>query len=149
MNRIETDQLADLIGKKHQVLEQLREQSRRQTELIDGSESEKLLTVLGTKQALIDELQKIERQLDPFRSQDPDQRIWRSPGDRKAAQQLAQRCENLLQEIMLLDKQAELQLQQRRQTTATQLQAAHHASHAANAYHKGQGGGGRHLDISS
>ena len=43
-----------------------------------------LLDLLAAKQQMLNDLQRIERGLDPFRSQDPDLRQWPNPESRKA-----------------------------------------------------------------
>ena len=75
---MDTDLLASFIGKKHDVLEQLRQLSRRQMDLIGEGDMTGLLSVLNVKQNLLVALQAVERDLDPFRQQDPDQRTWRT-----------------------------------------------------------------------
>ena len=40
-----------------------------------------LLKLLAAKQTVLDQLQQVERQLDPFRDEDPEARVWRSPAD--------------------------------------------------------------------
>ena len=83
---METDVLADLIGKKLAVLEQLRDLSRRQSDLIADGDIQRLLSVLSAKQTLLAELQKLQQRLEPFRKQDPEARTWRRcPESRSAA----------------------------------------------------------------
>ena len=81
---METDVLAELIGKKLAVLEQLRGLSRRQSDLIADGDIQRLLAVLSAKQTLLAELQKLQQRLEPFRKQDPDARVWRIPAGSRA-----------------------------------------------------------------
>ena len=133
-DRIETDLLAEMIDKKHDVLAALRELSRRQAEIISEGDFTKLLSVLAAKQKLLDELQAIERLLDPFREQDPDHRVWRSAADRERCRQAAQRCEALLREILVVEKRGEADLVYRRDQAAAKLHGVHVASEARTAY---------------
>ena len=146
---IATDILADLIGKKHAVLEQLRDLSRRQSDLIGDANMTRLLTVLSAKQTLLTELQKIQRQLEPFRQQDPEQRKWRSPQDRERCSQMAQRCEALLGEIMVVEKQSEAELVQRRDAAVARLEKTHSSAEATRAYMSTPAPVRRRLDLSS
>jgi flagellar biosynthesis/type III secretory pathway chaperone len=132
--RLDTDLLADLIGKKLAVLEQLRDLSRRQTDLISDDDIERLLSVLSAKQTLLNELQKIQKSLEPFRSQDPEQRRWRSPADRERCRQLAERSESLLGEIMLVEKQSEQEMARRRDEAVNRLQDVQSSAKATRAY---------------
>lgn len=131
---METDLLTSLIGKKHDLLESIRQLSRRQSDLICRGEMVSLMNVLSAKQTLIVELTNIERQIDPFREQDPDSRAWRSPADRLHCRQLAERCAALLQDIMLVEKQSEAELRTRRDDVAHKLDNIQHAAHARAAY---------------
>ena len=90
-DRMETDVLAELIGKKLAVLEQLRGLSRRQSGLIADGDIQRLLAVLSAKQTLLAELQKLQHRLEPFRKQEPEARQWRSPQDRERCRQLVER----------------------------------------------------------
>lgn len=130
----ETDLLADLIDRKHQCLAQLRDMGRRQCELINEGSISGLLDVLSAKQEVIARLQSVQRQLDPFRDQEPESRHWRSPGRRHACAEQVQRCECLLAEILAQEKRSELELTRRRDEAANQLQGIHHAGQARGAY---------------
>ncbi len=130
----ETDLLAELINQKHDVLVQMRDLSRQQSELIGRGEISQLLAVLSAKQTLLIQLQKLEKQLTPFRDQDPESRQWRSVQDRQRCRQVAERCETLLKEIMLVERQSETDLTYRRDQAAERLQGVHGAAQARRAY---------------
>ena len=148
-DRIDTDMLAVLIGKKLAVLEQLRDLSRRQSDLIEDSDMPKLLSILSAKQTLLNELQRLQRQLDPFRKQDPETRQWRSPQDRERCRQLSERCETLLSEIMVVEKQSESELAQRRDAAVARLRGTHSSAEATRAYISAPPTVHRNLDLSS
>ncbi len=149
MNISETDRLAELIDQKHSCLAELNEIGRRQLELVRGGEMTALLDVLAVKQRLIERLQNTERDLDPYRSQSPETRQWRSELDRKRCSQKIQDCEALFSQIMEQEKQGETELIQRRDEAAVRLDGAHRAGRARGAYaatspqHSGQ------LDLAS
>jgi hypothetical protein len=129
-----TEQLADFICRKHQVLTQLRDIGRRQAELVSGGEIAALLKLLAGKQHLIAGLQELERQLKPFYAQNPDTRGWSSPAERARCARIADECNALLEEIVRLEKQGAEQMDARRNEVALQLQQAHSANHVRNAY---------------
>ncbi len=134
MPALETDTLAELIRSKRACLLQLRDLGRRQVELIEAADMTALLDLLAIKQRALMKLQQIERTLDPVRGQDPEQRNWASPESRReCGEQLAQ-CDSLLSEIVSREKVAESALVQRRDATAKQLQGAHFAGQARQAY---------------
>jgi flagellar biosynthesis/type III secretory pathway chaperone len=131
---METDLLVELIGKKLAIVEQLRDLSRRQSDLIADGDIQRLLSVLSAKQTLLSELQKVQQRLEPFRKQDPESRRWRSQPDRQRCRTLVERCEALLGEIMLIEKQSESEMAQRRDAALSRLQESHSSAEATRAY---------------
>jgi len=129
-----TEQLAELIHRKHQVLTQLRDIGRRQADLVSGGEIAALLKLLAGKQQLIAGLQALERELKPYYVQNPETRVWRSPVDRARCAQMADECNAMLEEIVSLEKQGAERMDVRRIDVAEQLQQAHAANHVRNAY---------------
>jgi hypothetical protein len=107
---------------------------RRQLELIDQQDMTALLDVLTTKQRVLTKLQQIERALDPFRGQAPEQRRWRTAEDRRLCTEQLHQCERLLAEIISQEKCSEGALLRRRDEAASRLQRAHLAGQAREAY---------------
>ena len=134
MNFTETDRLTELVAAKLQVVELLLGLARRQLELAERAEMTAILKLLAAKQTVLDHLQRLERELDPYRGQNPDSRVWRSSDDRQRCQAQADRCGKLLGEAMALEKQGEAVLLQRRQAAAEALEDAQSAADAATAY---------------
>ena len=131
---METEVLANLIDKKYEVLSVLRQLARAQRGIVQDGDMTRLMKLLATKQNLLHELQHLEQQLDPFRSQDPDDRQWRSPQRRQQTREMATRCESLLNEIMLVEKQCEGELIVRRDAAVTRLEGIHTLTQATTAY---------------
>ena len=94
----ETEILKDLIRVKQEYLSQLRDMGRKQLALIDEGNMASLMDILSAKQRPLVTLQRIERALDPFRKQDPERRMWHSPGDRTQCAEQLKQCEILLPE---------------------------------------------------
>lgn len=134
MNVADTDRLSDLIAAKLQVVELLLGLARRQLELAEQAEMTALLKVLAAKQTVLDQLQRLERQLDPYREQDPERRIWRSIADRQRCQQQMDQCGQVLNDVMALEKQGEVALVRRRQAAALALEQVQSATDARSAY---------------
>lgn len=148
-DRLETDLLTELIGKKYAILEKVRDLARRQSDLIGDGNITRLMSVLAAKEKLLAGLQNLQHLLDPFRTQDPDSRKWRSPEDRQRCQQLSSRCEALIGEIMLVEKRSESELVQQRDAVAARLQNAHSSAQATRAYAASPVPEWRRLDLSS
>ena len=131
---METLRLVQLVDCKLQILELLSRLARQQLEIIATGDMTSLLRLLSAKQTVMDQLQKVERQLDPFRDQHPDARAWPSPADRERCQQKVQRCNELVSEMMQLQRQAEAEMVRRRNDAAENLSGVHSASEARLAY---------------
>jgi hypothetical protein len=149
MLELNTNMLTQVLFAKCELLVQLRKLGVRQNELIEASELGQLLGLLAEKQRLLDALQQVERQLDPFRGQAPEDREWASVDDRRRGAELAAACEKLLAEIAESEKQSAVKLQLRRDEAAMQLQAVHFAVQAREAYVAADGPGFSHVDLSA
>lgn len=134
MNALDTDRLAELVERKHNCLSELHEIGRRQLQLVRGGEMTTLLDLLAVKQRLIERLQNIERDLNPFRAQSPQSRQWRSETHRRRCAEQIQNCESLFEQIIEHEKMGETELTQRRDEAAVRLDGAHQAWRARGAY---------------
>ncbi|QDU55327.1 hypothetical protein [Aeoliella mucimassa] len=134
MTSLATDNLAELIRKKQQVLLQLRDIGLKQQHAVDSADTSGLLQLLGAKQHLIAALQLVERHLRPFQAEDPEQRVWRSAQDRQACAKRAEECNQLLKEVMDLERQQELRMVEHRDRVAARLKQAGTAQRAVGAY---------------
>jgi hypothetical protein len=134
MDRLETDELAQLVAARLECLSQLRTLGARQLELVAVGDLTALLRVLAGKQRLLMRLQSLEAELAPFRDQPPEGRVWRTPADRQRCARMAELCTTLLAEILEQERQSEQQLQIRRDEASAQLQGMHRAGQAFDAY---------------
>jgi hypothetical protein len=134
MTTLDTEQLAALVAAKLQVVEIVVRLGRRQLELVEAGDAVVLLKLLAAKQTVLDKLQAPERQLDPFREQEPEARVWRSPAHRRQCQAQAERCAALLAEAMELEKRGEAAMIARRDDAAQALSAVQSAADARAAY---------------
>jgi hypothetical protein len=149
MAEMNTDRLAELIGKKHACLLQLRDFGRRQDELVDGEDVALLLKLLASKQHLISNLQNIEQDLAPFREQDPERRPWRCAEDRSRCAHVAAECQQLLGEIVQQEKASEDRLKKRRDEVKARLTIAQAAAQVRGAYRPEMARSSAVLDIAS
>ncbi len=134
MNSLSTTSLADLIDKRHRCLLQLRDLGQKQAELIAAGDMGPLLRLIAAKNQLIAALQSIEQGLTPYHAQDPEQRDWPTAEARARCAQQADACQQLLDEVMELERRNEQNMIERRDQVATQLQAAQAAGAARGAY---------------
>jgi flagellar biosynthesis/type III secretory pathway chaperone len=134
MTKIETDNLAELIDAKRDILQQIHSLVERQNDKVEAGDMESLMNVLAAKERLLANLQPVEQALVPFRPQDPDTRIWRTPQDRQRCRDSADHCTALLNDILQLEQKSEQSMTQRRDDAAQQLQGTHAAHRARQAY---------------
>ncbi len=149
MDDFPTDHLYEFLRAKRSCLTQLRDLSHRQMELIDGGDMTRLLDLLVVKQRMIEQLQRIERALDPFRGDPPEARRWRSAEVKQRCADEAEQCELLLAEVMNREKQGEALLTRRRDEVAHRLQGAHRAAQARQSYLEPPQDGACQLDVSA
>jgi len=131
---METTQLATLIAAKHDVLVQLQQIMREESQIENNASLAHIEVAVHRKKTLVDELLSLEAQLNPFRDQDPESRVWESPAAREQCRQTEVRCCAMLSEILAHEKKAEAALIERREETASQLQQSRAATQARNAY---------------
>ena len=130
----DTQQLAEMIRQRHECLSQLAYIGHRQVELIDAGDMATLLSLLSAKQRLLTKLQDVERRLEPFRDQQPEERVWSNPAEREACARQSAECGRLLGEVFQLEQRSTGNLQKRRDDTARRLLTLHTAHEARGAY---------------
>ena len=145
----DTDRLAEQMEQKHDLLLQLRDLGLRQIELIVQGDLSRLLKLLAAKQRLMTALQSVDRGLEPFRNQDPDQRRWRTVDDRRRCAETATRCEELLAAIVVQERHSEAEMTIRRDVVAARLQGLHHAAQVHHAYSEEAAARHSELDLST
>jgi hypothetical protein len=149
MTLMETDKLAGLMRRKRDYLRSLRDMGKRQMEFVADGEMARLLDVLAAKQRVLNDLQRVERALDPFRDQDPDTRLWRNAEARADCANLLDECQSLLRETVEQERQSEAALTVRRDEAAVKLHGAHVAGRARGAYANHGHGSISQIDLSS
>ena len=131
------------------MLVQLQSLGERQWELVREGRMTELLDVLGLKQRVLLQLQAVERELDPFRGEEPDARPWRSPEARRRCREQLAECESILAAIVEQEKKSECELTRRRDEAARRLSGMHTAAEARSAYRAPSGGAPGRLNLQS
>jgi valyl-tRNA synthetase len=132
--RQQTDILVDLIAKKRELLLELRALTQRQAEVVSSGDMRELMTVLSAKQTLLSQVQRIEQGLDHFRQQDPESRNWRSTQERQQCRSHAEQCQQLVTELVSMEKSCEASMIRQRDQVSQQLNMADNAANARAAY---------------
>jgi flagellar biosynthesis/type III secretory pathway chaperone len=129
-----TTRLTELIRRKHAVLVELRDVGHHQRQIVDRGETTALLELLAAKQSMIAMLQDVERELAPFHAEDPERRAWPSAEDRARCAALAADCNQMLAEVVELERASAERLTARRNEVAAQLRQVYTAGQARDAY---------------
>jgi conjugal transfer/entry exclusion protein len=147
-----TAELAQLIDSKGDCAEALWELAQQQEILIAEQRMSELMPLLAKKQRLLEQLDQLQQQLQPFAEQAAETRDWAHPADRERCRTRQQKTDQLLREIMALDARCEGQLTSSRNALAEQLQQSTGAQQAAKAYRASQATGtsrGGRLDLTA
>jgi len=145
----DTETLIRIVQQRLESLEQLAELVARQEELIEQQQVSGLMTVLAAKQRVLGRLTDLEMQLDPFREEDPDQRVWSSVERRQQCAAALERGQRLIRELLERERTSEQQLSAQRDAIGRRIDGAHAAQAARNAYQPGSGSARGSLDLSS
>ncbi len=135
MVSLDTQLLKQLGERKLHLLTQLHELSIGQQVLVSEQRVEELLVLLSRKSETIADLQLIQADLEQFRDQDPDERVWASQADRELCRAQFERCEALIAELLAIENHSMDELTQRRELVAQQLQQFVTADAIQEAYH--------------
>ncbi len=144
-----TQQLASLLERKYDCLTQLRNLGARQLERIDAGDMTTLMKVLSAKQRILVDLQSVERGLDPFRGESPDERDWRTSAERERCTQVTRCCQLLFAEIVAQEREAESRLILERDDAEQRLRGMHVAANAHGAYLQNATSSTSSLDLST
>ena len=118
------------------ILEQLLQVSEKQLHLVQLGDMTLLLQLLARKQKVLEAFEALERQLDPYRNIEPQDRTWTSEQERLDCDAAIQKGRELLAEILKLDQQSETELAQQKDDTLRQMQKMDTTGKAAAVYAK-------------
>jgi hypothetical protein len=112
----------------------MKHMSTSQSELVAQHDMSGLMTLLSRKQDLMESLRLIQEDLSPFQSQDPEARTWSSPDRRKMCQEMIAKCDELLQQLIVMENRSLDNMTVQREIVAAQLQQNIDASTVQHAY---------------
>jgi hypothetical protein len=130
----DTHRLAELIVQRHELVQKIHQLTVAHADMASADEASMTLGVLSRKETMLDQLTHLHSLLTPFHSQDPELRTWISLEERQRCQEIANRTDILLREIMELDQRNIDSMQQRREAIAAQLLYGQDSRCAEQAY---------------
>ena len=133
-NDLSTDALFSLIESKLHLLTEMQEMSIAQSDFVAQHDMSSLMSLLSRKQELMESLKEVQSRLEPFQPQDPEQRIWPNSARRKTCQSMIERCNQLLQQMIVMENRSLDNMTLQREIVAAQLQQNINATTLQNAY---------------
>ena len=131
---LSTDSLFALIESKLHLLTEMQAMTLTQTDFVAQHDMSSLMTLLSRKQDLMGALGNVQSELVRFQGQDPEQRSWASESRRKSCQKMVARCDQLLQELIVMEDRSLGSMNLQRESVTAQLQQNIDACAIQNAY---------------
>lgn len=128
------DRLFHLVLQRKAVLEKLLDISRRQVEAIEQGRMNELMSLLAEKQAPLLQLREHSKSLGEGSLDDPEDRVWDQPEQRKQCQDEHAKCEEMLQMLMEIEAECEQSLSLSRALLQQKLEQTQSAQQAAFGY---------------
>jgi DNA repair ATPase RecN len=125
-------ELIALLDQQRRIYHQLGDLSRQQSQLVSAGDAEPLLSLLGQRQQLIDQLTQLNGRIDPYKRDWPALWAQLDRGDR--IQQLIDQVQKLLDDIVQQDEKDRVALSAQRQHVADELQQVRHGTAVNRAY---------------
>ncbi len=132
--QLDLSQLLPLLERQEQIYQQLQALSQQQDQLITDGASDALLGLLTQRQHHVDELMRLNHELEPYRLQWDQALGGLAKPDQNRVTQLVKKVEQLLGAIIKQDNADRQRLEQERSAVSTQMNQISHASTAMRAY---------------
>lgn len=131
--------LVEVLDRQQELYRQLEDLAGEQGRLVQSGDSELLLALLSRRQALIDRLTEVGRELEPYKQQWPEAWGQLERGDRDRIGKLVRHVQDALDRIMRQDERDRDALTQQRQQAQQSLQRMHRGSSMHRAYQQSSG----------
>ncbi len=130
----DTTRLLSLIERRYDLIRDLVVLTDTQALVSTSEDASTTLGILARKDTLIDQLRQINTHLEPYRGEDPNQRVWPSRQHRQRCQEIAEQSDQLLKEIIEMDEQTIQAMQRSRDAVSAQLRCVEDSLSAQRAY---------------
>lgn len=134
--------LSRVLDCQRDIYERLERLSLSQSQLISSDDTDELLSVLGQRQSLIEQLTELNEQMAPFTERWNELSDTLSDEQRKALRERFEDVSRLVASIMRRDEADRIALEARRGTVGQELQTLSRGKGAVAAYARSPGGGG-------
>ncbi len=137
--------LVTLLERQQSLYERLRSLSDQQGQMVASGSTEALLGLLAQRQQLIDELGRINTDLQPYRSQWPQFKEQLAEPDRRRISALVEQAEQMLSGIIEQDNRDRQQLEQSKVQLGGEMGRVSQGGAMMRAYKTSSGQGANHL----
>lgn len=134
MTNADLDDLLEFLGEEQACYTSLLNLSRQQKEVICHGDVDELLRTLGEKQNVLAKVAQIESKLLPFKQNWGDVRNSLGSSERQVLDMALGTVEELLAELIALEKESEQLLVERRNQCEKELKETAHASRVTHTY---------------
>ena len=131
-----TDRLMQMLHELQSLVERLSQLAAQQSQFIDAGKTEALLTVLGSRQEVIDQFVASQAELTTLLEQLPSDRDRGSDHSRQQIEELVKTINGELAQVMERDSEDQKRLESRRDRTRNELDGVGTAKRAHQAYFK-------------
>ena len=128
--------LTQILESQVSVLEQMLLISEKQLHIVQLEDMTLLLQLLGRKDKMCEAFKELERQLEPYKNIEPQDRKWESEQERLACDAVVRRRRELRDAILELDRQSETELARQMHDTQKQMRKMDTSGKAAAVYVK-------------
>ncbi len=142
-----TEQLFACMFQRYELLDALNTLAETQSLIASQNDVDVMLGLLARKQTLLEELAAVQERLEPYFTDQPDERVWQSSARRELCRKYSEQGQLLLAAIMQLEEGALTELTSRREAVAAQLQDGKDSIIASTAYRTDNVLGNSRLDI--
>ena len=134
---VSCDRLVELLRHEKSLYAKFMELSRRQLGVIEQGDVSELLSLLGRKQELLEQMGGVEQELAPAKRNWGQFRTTLSREQRPTVQTLIDEVRGVLKDLIALEKKGEESLQAQRRQTLEQIKQTERGSQLGKAYGAG------------
>jgi len=131
---LDASKIKELLERELELYRGLFELASRQQELIAAGEMDKLIPLLGSKQALLEKIGEAEAQLSPVKATWAEFDASLEPEMRSSIAEIVGQVEDVLAQIVALEKQGQEQLEAARRELVGEMDKLKRFDKAAKAY---------------
>ena len=137
VERISCDRLVGLLQQEKALYARFLELSGQQLAVIQGGDVSELLALLGRKQELLGQIDRVEQELSPAKENWDEVRASLSADERPAVEAMVEEVRRVLEELIALERKGEGLLRQQRQHTLDQIAQTERGCQLGSAYRAG------------